>query len=107
MEEPGQPLTRVATRSGSRANRRDHFEHTATTQHSFIEVMTLSASLRTPVVADWWIVRSSDEKCLVVDTEPTAGRNATKIGKDRYSSVGEAEADMKHLCKGEGDGFER
>ena len=61
----------------------------------------------TPVVADWWIVRSSDEKCLVVDTEPTAGRNATKIGKDRYSSVGEAEADLKHLCKGKGDGFER
>ena len=61
----------------------------------------------TPVVADWWIVRSSDEKCLVVDTEPTPGRNATKIGKDRYTSVEEAEADVKHLCKAEGDGFER
>jgi len=61
----------------------------------------------TPVVADWWIVRSSDEKCSVVDTEPTPGRNATKIGKDRYSSVEEAEADFKHLCKAEGDGFER
>lgn len=61
----------------------------------------------TRVVADWWIVRSSDEKCLVVDTEPTPGRNATKIGKDPYSSVEEAEADVKHLCKAEGDGFER
>jgi hypothetical protein len=61
----------------------------------------------TPVLADWWIVRSSDEKCLVVDTEPTPGRNATKIGKDRYSSAEEAEADVKHLCKAEGDGFER
>ena len=61
----------------------------------------------TPVLADWWIVRSSDEKCLVVDTEPTPGRDATKIGKDRYSSAEEAEADVKHLCKAEGDGFER
>lgn len=65
------------------------------------------ATMPTSVVADWWIVRSSDEKCLVVDTEPTPGNNATKIGKDRYSSVEEAEADVKHLCKGEGDGFER
>ena len=36
---------------------------------------------------------------MVVDTEPTPGRNATKIGKDRYSSVEEAKADVKHLCK--------
>ena len=67
-------------------------------------VATLTPTL---VLADWWIVRSSDEKCLVVDTEPTPGRNATKIGKDRYSSAEEAEADVKHLCKAEGDGFER
>ena len=70
-------------------------------------LLFIAALTPTPVVADWWIVRSSDEKCLVVDTEPTPGRNATKIGKDRYSSVEEAEADVKHLCKAEGDGFER
>jgi hypothetical protein len=61
----------------------------------------------TSVFADWWIVRASDEKCLVVDIEPTPGNNATKIGKDRYSSVAEAEADVKQLCKAEGDAFER
>ena len=70
-------------------------------------LLFIATLIPTPVVADWWIVRSSDEKCLVVDTEPTRGRNATKIGKDRYSSVEEAEADVKHLCKDEGDGFER
>ena len=70
-------------------------------------LLLIATLIPTPVVADWWIVRSSDEKCLVVDTEPTPGRNATKIGKDRYSSVEEAEADVKHLCKAEGDGFER
>jgi len=67
---------------------------------------TLVATLiPTSAVADWWIVRSSDEKCLVVDTEPMPGKDAIKIGKDRYNSVEEAEADVKHLCKGEGDGF--
>ena len=70
-------------------------------------LLFIASLFPTSALADWWIVRSSDKKCLVVDTEPTADRNATKIGKDRYSSVGEAEADLKHLCKGEGDGFER
>jgi len=70
-------------------------------------LLIIATLIPTSVVADWWIVRSSDEKCLVVDTEPTPGRNATKIGKDRYSSVEEAEADVKNLCKGEGAGFER
>jgi hypothetical protein len=70
-------------------------------------LLFIASLIPTPVVGEWWIVRSSDEKCLVVDTEPTPGRNATKIGKDRYSSVEEAEADLKNLCKGEGDGFER
>ena len=70
-------------------------------------LLFIATVMPTTAVADWWIVRSSDEKCLVVDIEPTPGKNATKIGKDRYSSVEEAEADVKHLCKGEGDGFER
>jgi hypothetical protein len=61
----------------------------------------------TSVFADWWIVRASDEKCLVVNIEPIPGNDATKIGKDRYSSVEAAEADVKQLCKAEGDGFER
>jgi hypothetical protein len=72
-----------------------------------LAAVLIATLIPTSAVADWWIVRSSDKKCLVVDIEPTPGRDATKIGKDRYSSVEEAEADVKQLCKGEGDGFER
>ena len=75
--------------------------------HLAATFLFFAALIPTSVFADWWIVRASDEKCLVVDIEPTPGNNATKIGKDRYSSVEEAEADVKQLCKAEGDGFER
>ena len=51
-------------------------------------------------LANWWLVRSSDGKCLVVDIEPiTTDQNVTKIGKDVYQSANEAEADAKRLCK--------
>jgi hypothetical protein len=51
-------------------------------------------------LANWWLVRSSDGKCLVVDIEPTdTDKNVTKIGKDIYRSANEAEADAKRLCK--------
>jgi hypothetical protein len=50
--------------------------------------------------ANWWLVRSSDGKCLVVDIEPTGkDENVTKIGKGVYQSADEAEADAKRLCK--------
>ena len=51
-----------------------------------------------PALADWWIVRSSDQKCLVVDVEPT-GKGVTKIGKNSYRTAEEAEADAKKLCR--------
>jgi hypothetical protein len=45
-------------------------------------------------LASWWLVRSSDGKCLVVDIEPTdKDKNVTKIGKDVYQSADQAEAD--------------
>ena len=51
-------------------------------------------------LAKWWLVRSSDGKCLVVDIEPTTtDQKVTKIGKDVYQSANEAEADAKRLCK--------
>jgi hypothetical protein len=54
----------------------------------------------TPAFADWWIVRSSDETCLVVDIEPKPeDKGVTKIGKDAYRTAEEAEADVKRLCK--------
>ena len=56
----------------------------------------------TPAFASWWIVRSSDETCLVVDIEPTGNeKGITKMGKDSYPTAEEAEADVKRLCKSE------
>ena len=53
-----------------------------------------------PALANWWIVRASDEKCLVVDIEPTGkDKNVTKVGKDVYQTREQAEADVKRLCK--------
>ena len=53
-----------------------------------------------PALANWWIVRSSDEKCLVVDIEPTGkDKGVTKVGKDVYQTAEQAEADAKRLCK--------
>ena len=51
-----------------------------------------------PALADWWIVRSSDKECLVVDLEPT-GEGVTKIGKGSYQTKEQAEVDAKSLCK--------
>ena len=52
-----------------------------------------------PSLASWWIVRSSDEKCLVVDLEPLPGnKDVTRMGKDNYQTAQEAEADLKRLC---------
>ena len=54
-----------------------------------------------PALANWWIVRASDKKCLVVDIEPTGkDKGVTKIGKEVYLTREEAEADVKRLCKG-------
>ena len=63
----------------------------------------MAISTPTSAFGDWWIVRSSDEKCLVVDVEPTPGdEGVTKIGKENYQSAQEAEADLKRIC-GESD----
>jgi hypothetical protein len=57
-------------------------------------------SFSSPALAVWWIVRSSDETCLVVDIEPKGeDKGVTKIGKDAYQTAEEAEADVKRLCK--------
>jgi SepF-like predicted cell division protein (DUF552 family) len=61
-------------------------------------VLTFSAT--NSASANWWLVRSSDGKCLVVDIEPIGkDQNVTKIGKDVYQSADQAEADAKRLCK--------
>jgi len=42
-------------------------------------------ALADPAFANWWIVRSSDGECLVVDIEPT-GSGVTKMGKEVYQT---------------------
>ena len=61
-------------------------------------VAVLSFSLIDLAFANWWIVRSSDGECLVVDLEPI-GSGVTKIGKATYQTQQQAEADAKLLCK--------
>ena len=57
-------------------------------------------ALPDPALANWWIVRASDKKCLVVDMEPTGkDKSVTKIGKEVYLTREEAEADVKRFCK--------
>ena len=51
-----------------------------------------------PAVANWWIVRAADGKCLVVDVEPS-GNDVAKVGKDVYQTQQQAEAGVKILCK--------
>jgi SepF-like predicted cell division protein (DUF552 family) len=61
--------------------------------------VVLICSAANPALASWWLVRSSDGKCLVVDMEPTdKDKNVTKIGKDVYQSANQAEADAKRIC---------
>ena len=61
-------------------------------------VLMLSAAYQ--AMASWWLVRSSDGKCLVVDIEPTdKDKNVTRIGKDVYQAADQAEQDAKELCK--------
>jgi hypothetical protein len=63
-------------------------------------IAVLVLAFADPALANWWIVRSSDKKCLVVDIEPTGNdKTVTKVGKDVYQTPQEAEADVKRLCK--------
>jgi hypothetical protein len=63
-------------------------------------IAVLLLAFADPALANWWIVRASDEKCLVVDIEPTGNdKTVTKVGKDVYQTPEQAEADVKRLCK--------
>jgi hypothetical protein len=67
----------------------------------FVLIAVLSLVFADPALASWWIVRASDEKCLVVDIEPKDNdKSVTKVGKDVYQTPEEAEVDVKRLCKG-------
>jgi hypothetical protein len=65
-----------------------------------IGTMLIAGIFASPVLANWWIVRSSDGTCLVVDIEPTdKDQSVTKVGKDAYQTAEQAEADVKQLRK--------
>src|SRR5690348_4340962 len=63
-------------------------------------VIVLIFSTTNSALASWWLLRSSDGKCLVMDIEPTdKDKTLTKIGKEVYQSADQAERDAKRLCK--------
>jgi hypothetical protein len=63
-------------------------------------IAVLFTAIPDPALANWWIVRASDGKCIVVDIEPTGkDKTVTKVGKDYYQTPDQAEADVKRLCK--------
>jgi hypothetical protein len=66
--------------------------------YKFPVLTVILFALADPAFANWWIVRAADEKCLVVDIEPS-GKDVTKVGKDVYQTREQAEADVKGLCK--------
>ena len=39
--------------------------------YEFVLIGALLLAIPDPALANWWIVRASDKKCLVVDIEPT------------------------------------
>jgi hypothetical protein len=50
-------------------------------------IVVLLFAFADPALADWWIVRSSDDTCLVVDIEPRGNDKAvTKVGKEVYET---------------------
>jgi hypothetical protein len=62
-------------------------------------IVVLLFAFADPALADWWIVRSSDDTCLVVDIEPRGNDKAvTKVGKEVYATSEQAEADVKKFC---------
>ena len=68
--------------------------------YRFLLIALLLLAFADPALANWWIVRAADEKCLVVDMEPSGNdKNVTKVGKDVYQTREQAEADVKKFCK--------
>ena len=68
--------------------------------HRVLLSAVLVVVVANPALANWWIVRASDVKCVVVDIEPTGkDKDVTRVGKDVYQTPDQAEVDVKRLCK--------
>jgi hypothetical protein len=65
---------------------------------SMVLAMVVLLTFANPVLANWWIVRAADGKCLAVDVEPS-GHDVAKVGKDVYQTREQAEAAVKILCR--------
>jgi hypothetical protein len=51
--------------------------------HRVLLTAVLVIVVANPALANWWIVRASDGKCIVVDIEPTGkDKDVTRVGKD-------------------------
>jgi hypothetical protein len=61
-------------------------------------ITVLLLAFANPALANWWIVRAADGKCLVVDVEPS-GSDVAKVAKNVYQTQQQAEAEIKTLCK--------
>ena len=67
--------------------------------HRVLLTAVLVIVVANPALANWWIVRASDGKCIVVDIEPTGkDKDVTRVGKDVYQTPDQAEVDVKRLC---------
>jgi hypothetical protein len=51
-----------------------------------------------PALADFYIVRGPDKKCVVVEEKPTTSTTVV-VGDKTYTTMEEAEADIKVVCK--------
>jgi SepF-like predicted cell division protein (DUF552 family) len=68
--------------------------------HRVLLTAVLVVIVANPALANWWIVRASDGKCVVVDIEPTGkDKDVTRVGKNIYQTPDQAEVDVKRLCK--------
>ena len=68
--------------------------------HRVLLTAVLVVVVANPALANWWIVRASDGKCVVVDIEPTGkDKDVTRVGKDVYQTPDQAEVDVKRLCE--------
>ena len=68
--------------------------------HRVLLTAVLLVVVANPALANWWIVRASDGKCIVVDIEPTGkDKDVTSVGKDVYQTPDQAEVDVKCLSR--------
>ena len=53
-----------------------------------------------PVLANWWIVRAADGKCLVVDIEPSGNdKDVTKVARTSTSHANRPKLTSKRFAK--------